>query len=208
MTKAFSSLYYYLSMSGQILHFLAGFLSTYKMILFITAVLSWIPSLRQSMISQMLYVITEPYIRLFRFSRFSRIGVIDIAFIWAVFFVQLLELAVRYVLRVGYLNPIVLLVFMLRFMFSVGNFILIALIVMSVIRLFMYRSTSPQAGNINYTIDTILQPLIGRIRSWLSPQKYISPKVLLIYLLIVLVVLWSAWSFIFNSLMRFLLVVY
>ncbi|NIZ40188.1 YggT family protein [Entomospira entomophila] len=195
-------------MSGQILQFLAGFLGMYKTILFITAIVSWIPSLRQSMIAQMLYVITEPYIRLFRFSRFSRIGVLDIAFIWAVFFVQVMEFAVQYVLQVGYLNPVVLLLFILRFMFSIGNFILIALIVMSVVRLFMYHSNSPQAGSINYTLDTILQPLIGRMRGRLAPKKYISPKVLLIYLLIVLVIFWSAWSFLFNVIMRLLRVLY
>jgi YggT family protein len=185
-------------MSGQILVFIDGFLTIYSGILFVTALISWMPSLRGSAISQMLYVLTEPYVNLFRGGRFSRLGNFDISFLWAVVFVQFLQYAVNMVVHHGRLDVLSLLHYLLQDLYGLVNFFLAVLTILIIVRLIMYKSTSSSAQNVNFTLDYILNPMTSWWRKFLHKSTLIPQKTLLVHVMLLLIGAMALWAVLFQ----------
>lgn len=191
-------------MGEQFLGLVVKTLEIYNIILVVRAIFSWLPSLHHSTIFYILCAITDPYINMFRFKRLSRIGQLDLSFLWAVMFIQFLLLAVKQASSGDGISLLWILFVFLSFISSIIQFVFVLLFVVIIVRLILYRSISPRAYHANSVLDSILNPLVGFWRNAVVKSKFIPHRTTLIYILLLLCVFWFIWRYVIQLLLRML----
>ncbi|NIZ19664.1 YggT family protein [Entomospira culicis] len=176
----------------------------YYYVLLSTVIISWIPSLRHSAIGGVLYALTEPYVRLFR-GRFSRIGMLDISFLWAILFWSLLLRIISIAQAGRTVSIFTVLAMFIIMVFQVIQSLLLILLILTIVRLIFYKTQSPQGRHAGTMMDMVLNPMVQSIKALVSKKRFISHQRLLVYLLLALAVGYYLWSFWVGTLLNLLL---
>jgi YggT family protein len=192
-------------MNGSLLGLLNQILQIYFYILVAHAMISWLPSLRNSSIAHFLYAMTAPYVSLFRFGRFSRIGQLDISFLWAMLFLQFLQGIVAGALRGRAITLFSLLQSIFSMVHGLGNTLIILFIILTGVRLIFYKSASPRAAQANYMLDSILGGMVSWWRNIISKNKFIAHQTLLFHLLLLLGAAYLFWMVVVYRLLDMVL---
>ena len=177
--------------------FLARVISLYSFFIWIRIFLSWInPFPREGSLTWYLAMIVDPFLNLFRSSRF-RVGILDISPIFAIAVLSLAQSLLKLfsiygTLRLGWVVSL-----LLQYVWSYGIqiFLIFAIIIMVV------RTIAAFTGSFSLSrLAALADPLMKKVREVFFTRRLVKDTTLAVTTLIIMIVLYIALSYLINYL--------
>jgi YggT family protein len=150
----------------------------YFFILMARAILSWIPSLYNSPLAAVLYSLTEPYINLFRGLRFKVFARLDLSFLWAIIFLQMVQMMLREVANGSFVAARDLIWFLIMSVGSVFTFLIFLSLLLVIARLIVSYATNTSHRTMAF-LDRWTAPLTDKVRSVIAKRRVVKFRTLL-----------------------------
>ena len=164
---------------SQFFNFLGLLVSIYMMVIFFRIILTWFTGFGNSGLIDFLSRVTDPYLNWFRRFTFLRIGFLDLSPIVALGVLSLLQRILGILAQYGRITIGIILAVIIQGLWGAVSFLLGFLIIVLLLRLIAALFLSDASGSFWHVIDTISQPVIFRIRSFLFKNRFINFTALL-----------------------------
>lgn len=173
----------------SLINLVLNVIQIYFFILMARAFLSWMPSLHNSPLATVLYTLTEPYISLFRGIRFKVFARLDLSFLWAIIFLQMVQMMLRAVAQGTFVAARDLIWFLISSVGSVFYMLIFLSLLLLVARLIVSFSTTTSYSTTAF-LDRWTGPIINKVRSVIAPKRVMKFRTLLWVSMAALVVAW------------------
>ena len=183
---------------SQIFNFLGLLVSIYMMVIFFRIIIMWFTGFGNSGLIDFLCKITDPYLNWFRRFTFLRVGFLDLSPIAALGVLSLLQRLLGILARYGKITIGVILAVIVQGLWGAVSFLLGFLIVVLLLRLIAALFVQDAAGSFWHAVDTISQPVLFRIRTFLFKSRFVNFTTLLIVTTVGLVLVYFGLRILFS----------
>jgi len=174
-------------MLRPLMQVLAALLSVYMLILFIRILLSWFQPRRLGKVYDIIYRITEPYLKIFRRLKFLHTGRFDFSSLVAIISLVIVENIFLTLATYGRITFGIILALLVRAAWSAGSFILFFYIIIIVVRFFSLVASRNYNAPGWQSLDSMIQPLMFRLNRIIrpkNPMKYTTTLIIMAAILI------------------------
>ncbi len=163
------------------------------------AILSWIPSLHNSPVAGVVYSLTEPYLSLFRGIRFRVFAGLDLSFLWAIIFLQMVQMIFRAVSNGTFVAARDLIWFVISSIGSLLVMLIFLILLLLIARLIVSFSTTTSYSTMAF-LDRWTMPITNKVRSVIAPKRMVKIRTLLLIAIIAFVGCWFLMKILLVSL--------
>lgn len=186
----------------NLIKLLASFVSIYSFLCFIRILLSWIPSLSYSKVTQILAKICDPYLNLFRKIplQFSHL---DFSPIIALIVLSGLSSILQSIVATGKFSLGVILAIIFQIVWTAISSILLLLIIILVVRLVVLLLNKDSIGFWG-AFDSMIYKIARPVTKLIYKDKFVSLQTTIIIALITTIILRIVGSFLINLIFKIL----
>ena len=173
-----------------IMTFISTLISIYMLIIFIRIVMSWFSGGYYGRAMDLLRAITDPYLNIFRGSKWTRIGHMDFSPVVAIIALSILSNLASRIALAGTISVGIVLAMVLQALASAISFFIVLFLILGAIRLVSTFLNVNTTGRFWMALDEILQPLAARITDRFTGGREITYRnALLIFGAVMILVL-------------------
>jgi len=183
---------------SQFINFLSLLVSIYMMIIFFRIILTWFTGFGNSGLIDFLCKITDPYLNWFGRFTFLRVGFLDLSPIAALGVLSLLQRILGILARYGKISIGVILAVIIQGIWGAVSFLLGFLIIVLILRLITALFIQDAGGSFWNAVDTISQPVLFKIRSFLFKNRFVNFTMLLVISIAGLVMVYFGLRILFS----------
>lgn len=154
-------------------------ISLYTIMCFARIVLTWIPTLQNTAAARVLSSLCDPYLYLFKGSKFLRFHNMDFSPILSIGILVMSSSLLANIAAAKTISLGIVLAMLISLVWSLVSSILNFFIILMVIRL-VFVLINKDTGTIWYSFDQILNPITSRIAKVIFAQRYYSQQTALI----------------------------
>ena len=163
-------------MLQMIMRFVSTLISIYMLIIFVRIVLSWFSGGYYGRVMDWLRAITDPYLNIFRGSRWTQIGRMDFSPVVAIIALGILSNLASRIAFAGTITFGIVVAMTLQALASAISFFIILFLVLAGIRLISTFFNVDMTGRFWYALDEILRPLTARLTDRIARGREMSYK--------------------------------
>ncbi len=163
-------------MLQMIMRFVSTLISIYMLIIFIRIVLSWFSGGYYGRVMDWLRAITDPYLNIFRGSRWTQIGRMDFSPVVAIIALGIVSNLASRIAFAGTISFGIVVAMTLQALASAISFFIILFLVLAGIRLISTFFNVDMTSRFWYALDEILRPLTARLTDKIARGREMSYK--------------------------------
>jgi YggT family protein len=146
-----------------IMRFVSTLISIYMLIIFIRIVMSWFSGGSYGRAMDWLKAITDPYLNIFRGSKWTRVGYMDFSPVVAIIALSIVSNLASRIAFAGTISVGIVLAMTVQALASAISFFIVLFLILGAIRLVSTFLDVNTTGRFWMALDEILQPLAARI---------------------------------------------
>lgn len=175
-------------MLQAIMRLLSTLISIYMFVIFIRIVLSWFRGGEYGQVMEWLRRVTDPYLNIFRGSKWTRIGYMDFSPVVAIIALSIVSNVFARIAVAGTISVGIILAMITQALASAISFFFVLFAILAGIRLVSTFLNIDSTGRFWLVLDEILQPTAGRLSDRLTRGREIGYRNALLLFVGVLVV--------------------
>ncbi len=157
-----------------IMEFISVAISIYMLIIFVRIVLSWFSGGDYGRVMDVLRSVTDPYLNIFRGSRWTRIGYMDFSPVVAIIALSIVSNVASQISYAGTISVGIVLAMTVQALASAISFFIGLFMILSGIRLVATFLAVDTTGRFWLALDEILRPLAARLSDRLTRHREIG----------------------------------
>jgi YggT family protein len=163
-------------MLQMIMRFVSTLISIYMLIIFVRIVLSWFSGGYYGRVMDWLRAITDPYLNIFRGSRWTQIGRMDFSPVVAIIALGIVSNLASRIAFAGTISFGIVVAMTLQALASAISFFIILFLVLAGIRLIYTFFNVDMTSRFWYALDEILRPLTARLTDRIARGREMTYK--------------------------------
>jgi YggT family protein len=163
-------------MLQMIMRFVSTLISIYMLIIFVRIVLSWFSGGYYGRVMDWLRAITDPYLNIFRGSRWTQIGRMDFSPVVAIIALGIVSNLASRIAFAGTISFGIVVAMTLQALASAISFFIILFLVLAGIRLISTFFNVDMTSRFWYALDEILRPLTARLTDRIARGREMTYK--------------------------------
>lgn len=177
-------------MLQAIMRLLSTLISIYMFVIFIRIVLSWFRGGDYGQIMEWLRRVTDPYLNIFRGSKWTRIGYMDFSPVVAIIALSIVSNVFARIAVAGTISVGIILAMIIQALASAVSFFFVLFAILAGIRLISTFLNIDSTGRFWLVLDDILQPTAGKLSDRITGGREIGYRnALLIFVGVLVAVL-------------------
>jgi len=178
--------------------FLGLLVSIYMLVIFFRIIITWFSGFGNSGLIDFIARVTDPYLYWFRRFTFLRVGFLDLSPIAALGVLSLLQRILGILARYGKISIGIILAVIVQGIWGAVSFLLGFLIIVLLLRLIVALFIQDAGGSFWHAVDTISQPVLLKIRSFLFKNRFVNFTMLLVVSIVGLVLVYFGLRILFS----------
>ncbi|MFW5729699.1 MAG: YggT family protein [bacterium] len=150
-----------------IMRLVSTLISIYMLIIFIRIVMTWFSGAYYGRAMDWLRAITDPYLNIFRGSRWTQIGRLDLSAVVAIIVLGIVSNLASRIAFAGTITFGIVVAMALQALASAISFFMILFVILAGIRLVSTFFNVDMTSRFWYALDEILRPLTARFTDWI-----------------------------------------
>jgi YggT family protein len=157
-----------------IMQFISTVISIYMLIIFVRIVLSWFSGGDYGRVMDVLRSITDPYLNIFRGSRWTRIGYMDFSPVVAIIALSIVSNIASRIAFAGSISVGIVLAMTVEALASAISFFMVLFMILAGIRVVASFFNVDTAGRFWLALDEILRPVAARLSDRLTAHREVG----------------------------------